>query len=77
MSEREDIVVSEGLTTKVAIPLEFIKDFKYLFRIKKIHDFYIHSRKVVGKNIIVNVFSNNVYYFIDILDEQKIDWFVP
>jgi len=77
MPERDDIVASDGLTTNVAIPLEFGKEFKHLFRIKKIYNFYIYKKKVVGNNLIVLAYSDKLYYFIDILNEQKIEWFVP
>lgn len=77
MINENDIELSDGLTTAVAISLKDVNEFKSRFKKKKVYDFYIHSKVVNGNKLILNVYNSNIFNFLGMLEDFKIDWFVP
>ena len=73
-SNREDKIIPTKLSSKIAIPKDQWKRFKDVFWNDSVYKFHVNDKYLQGNNIILLVRSMRVNEFVDILDENGINW---
>ena len=63
-----------GQSTSIAIPKNKLNDFNAVFWKKSVYDFHVNQKTVKQNFIIFEVRSLRVNEFLDILDENNIQW---
>lgn len=59
---------------EIKISLDDYANFKSIWKNNKVFDFYCFGKKVVGEYVVFDVRAMRINEFVQILNENKINW---
>lgn len=72
--ETSNIIFPTKHLVAIKIHLNDYVNFKNIWKNNKVLDFYCFGKKVVGENVIFDVRAMRVNEFVQILNDNKINW---